>query len=1303
MSKSNLIVEQQDAFKSILFKTKSEEPLTTFEAVSSFSESNKTLIGCLKCFKFENLRQEFNHYKRKKDEFKNDQVLLELGFLQNLAENKKIGILLEVVNSSQFDGFYIFGENPIYKIRTDFEVYTPFQALPDEMLSVRNNHINVISKNNTFERTFTQVKEEKEEVEKNVTSLIQFLTEHLETIFPGNISLPQHLKNGAISSIISSLVACSTSTLTMMYADMGVGLKILNSTNVVSSLINLAYQIHNVCITWNINFDIKKVLQEIPSMATNMYSTLQSNAASDILAPAISCICAIIIAGSTLFGVTDVRNVIQLGSLSKATRTLTTDVKEVVNFVLQDLFKLDYTGDSALYNDLIQMARRSSELIVKPVYEFIQNGELYQELHNFPNQVLEKVTKKFSDKNASQVVISAKNMLSTNLTQITELIKAIKIITDQKNRIETLAVLFAGQPAVGKSSFVHYIKDHIAQLLQLPKKMYNLDKSGGFCLPYGGEAFGLYNEFLGAGLKNDDFLPSFNSVISGDPANFESAHLAGKVQPVMLKTVFLTSNNINPNLVGPDGITYEAAQAVWSRTLRFELKDPKNPTRMSENPHRKKDFSHLTISFVKFNEFGQKIETSVSVKEVIHMIVQQMIIREVNFLKTLEEFHLPECETRKAFLENLIKPKANSKTKEFFVVRIQGAAGTMKTCFSERMSQVYESHLRIPVVKLKNFTQETEERAIFLVDDLVLTLENKREYFSWINKISPGSIVIIVTNEEIKRQSSLLMSSIAWAIGDNKPYYYKVQEELPSGYSRRIGLSGVVYHNEEKIINRIDTQHTITSVGNSGFSYQGINLSEDNIINTIFSSYLNFIKTTQQIIFLDTTYTGCINPTISIEANTLEDLMSTLNDVGKMYQSYTRNDLPVKIKVDPKFSKTVFGKTTPSEWKVPKNIKTSAELEALMKRMVVGLLKLNPAAEVELKIKELGSLVYTKGIIYRGFKPPCASTFTFLNGVAYFMGTAIQPEEYAQYIVQNHFSENLSQIPCLVLQEFTHKLTTLEDKVKILYSTAIKILELETRIPTPTKILINQLKKNKLIWISAGLIAATGFGAVLHNLFKRKTKNVHSNSCDDEDHAIKKWQDDFVTALHSGNREMIKRIRAEAEAEGLIRNLNQFEADIRSNAKHKKIPTTKENLEMVKRVFRSDNEQLIYSVIKDYPEEIYELMKTQSNSLTKKDEATFVTPTLLDNFKNKLLRNYVTISTQYGTCFGLCLKEDKLITVSHIFKDTGDKAIVRSDGKMYEAEVCKIIRSRDLAYVNVIDKAFPPARDITSSFIKQKI
>jgi len=531
------------------------------------------------------------------------------------------------------------------------------------------------------------------------------------------------------SAITSAVLAIGTSLHTLFTTKTTVTSKVLNSVAITSSLTTFCLAIYRLFKQHRIRCDITRVTAQLPALAADILNNdIKANSMSWIY-PSITTLISIIVGSLTIFQVCDIKSVIEKGRLLQATKGISTTANDVTKFLLEDLAGLDVTGDQKAFDELHKWAKRTAELSVMSPMDFIQNSELNHELHAAIAVSLPILTNKYKSRDLSHAAKSAYSLILTNINKLQEKIEAIKIIGDACKRVETFGVFFGGKKGLGKSRLCTYVTEYIAGILGLPKTIYNLNKSKdtGFYGPYGGAAFAEIQEFMA--LKElDPNLAHINQIISGDHFNLESAHLSGKQQPFNARIVYLTSNNICPDLLRV--LEKEAAKATWDRILRFEVIDDKVQGRTGLNAHRKPDFSHLSFNFVTSSDEVNAANIQkrpVTINDVLGIILYQTALREYQFLnsaistKTMTEDDIKE---RKNFLKGIIDrndAKANSG-QDFNIIRLEGPLQSGKTRLADQISHYVHGVLpQWSIVKVIEWLPRPTKRRIYIIDDLIET------------------------------------------------------------------------------------------------------------------------------------------------------------------------------------------------------------------------------------------------------------------------------------------------------------------------------------------------------------------------------------------------------------------------------------------------------------------------------------------------------------------------------------------------------------------------------------------------------
>ena len=128
-----------------------------------------------------------------------------------------------------------------------------------------------------------------------------------------------------------------------------------------------------------ISFSKKRALEAVSELTAETLGSTKSNSAMTWILPVVVNLVAIILAGLTLFKVVDIKHVMNGGSALRAIKTIKDSVGDVTNYILEDLFKLDVTGNVPYYETTIKLAHRSVELASMPYHQFVSDPKLYQD------------------------------------------------------------------------------------------------------------------------------------------------------------------------------------------------------------------------------------------------------------------------------------------------------------------------------------------------------------------------------------------------------------------------------------------------------------------------------------------------------------------------------------------------------------------------------------------------------------------------------------------------------------------------------------------------------------------------------------------------------------------------------------------------------------------------------------------------------------------------------------------------------------------------------------------------------------
>jgi len=1140
------------------------------------------------------------------------------------------------------------------------------------------------------------------EITDQFLNLLQSLSD-----YPILKDLPEAIMANLIAGITSSTFSLLNALYSIRDMKNSKVTFVLQIAAIVSALTHLAICVSTVCQYWHIGYDLYKAKATLKELANRFLQSVNANFFGDMLQPTISMIITVLLAGSTLITGTSFKDVIQLGAVSRAIRTIKTDAKELTEWICEDLLQLDLKGDVIVYDRMIVLAKRSSELLIIPTYEFIAKGELLSELRTLPNEAIELSTKVVKSESKSKALNSARVVLMNNIASIRVKLEAIRAVEDQAERIETIGVLLAGQPGVGKSSFVKYLTMKLGEMFKYSPTLFNLNKqSNGFSLPYGGQAFAVYNEFMAKRSEKDGILMDYNNYVSGDPANLEAAHLEGKVQPVKFRVVFLTANDVNPKLDDPNGgLTTQAAQAFWDRTIRLEIIDENIKGRMDTNAHRRQDYEHLRINLVKqkiLNNTTVQTElerTPMTVTETIHLLAKMMAMREIAFIKKNDMTDIDGIEQRLRYLEDIFQRYFSTTAnqiddliggREYFTIRLQGLPDTGKTENIKKLVNMYKTHFPYyRVVKAQpKMRYVPEAPCIYVFDDLLYTLEAKRWAFELINTLHERSIVIIATNEVIPMKNYLHVPFFQNAV----PYRKIPNEILPSGYARRIGLSGDVWFNDTCTRVPNYTAITIDCGRNYVTKIDGKSYSPNQLTDYCFKKWNEYEKQSTEVNIIHEKYSGNIKPDIELISGSLDELKTVAGSRAKCIQAHMSSYGETKIRVDKEFLDMAEGSTMISDWLDFENLNTPSDVVATARKFATSVNRIKPDVTVRITILEQMELTLINHTIYIYDATQTNEVEIVESDMFYLSGFPLSVNAYVNYVVYGRINDTMQHIPEHLLREVRARIEMSNTPLAKHYKIIVDIERIQNTVQTPkSDIITKMIKDNKILTICGGLLSVYCIYKTMRFAYDRYfTDNTRtSNHVSEPDDAAEEHCAKLRKAIMAGDRAAREAVYDSARKAGVYERVNDFEYEYRSNAAR---------FDDIKTAIATRDHDTLIQLIHSKPAHIAKyIMMTKSNMMTTDEE--FSAPTSLDIVQKKLLKSYVQVSSDSGKCYGVVYKGNSLITVSHLFDNINSKAVVQSAGKSYKAKIVALSRERDLAWLKIEDRSFPSHPDITNMFV----
>lgn len=960
--------------------------------------------------------------------------------------------------------------------------------------------------------------------------------------------------------------------------------KVLNSMNLISNLTSLISNLYAVCLATNIEFDVQAASDIAIQALQAEFITANSDQplTPDEVHPIVPWIpriigivfsiaigaCALLPSDSWAAAI--LKN---YGTASKAGEDATKTVKSL----LEDVCGISLAGDEKLVENMRNLNKQGTDLLVHPNYFFFEKRKKYIELLDFPTKVDDLCRVKLNPDTHKILTMTLKN-LQTTRTLIVQKIQEINSVLSRGDRQTTLGLALSGQGGIGKSEVGKYICRQIAKKLDMDDdSIYPLDKDReGFFEVYKSEKFGLSNEFCATFAKNDGFLAHANKIVSGDPFNFESAFV--KHQPCRLALAVITMNDI-PDL--RPALAEGAIAAFWSRFERFQVVDPlvltpEQGRKEGANKHRRKDYSHLSFYTVSSGDLNAHVQRDVpttgtpeNVKSVIEALACRVASKEYEYLcsykNTCPEEEVEQVEKRITWLKskfphlNLVS--SNGSSGRVFTVRIEGQPDAGKTFYVERfLTPELTSLLRrhefkmikdVDVFENLDIQSLDKEQPYILVLDDVLREANLTKYHGLVNHIHSSSIIILCSNTYEEPTLSWTSATVGRfpIIGD--AFYtapsitVKELDGVPSGVFRRLGYAHPVIVQKkngttETLITREgDCVHVRAQRGNTYYLIPHGNgnnpMSNNTVTDVIIRKFREFLVYSSEFTWVQAPL-NIVDPDVLIKSDSYANLVHMLSDPYNLAKAFGKSnsqnpDPRLIIRLTPSLMRFVEGKTFMKDWIVPKEPLDEVSRKHLAEKIFSVLTRLKPDATVRVMVN--GDVIECKGNMgYDGTTPDFENQqFELLpdGSVSLLVtGSIIPPEDIASFLVggieSGSLPINLEPRTILKLQEWLVCVKDTEPK-------ASRIREEELSLNTKRSVeqLMLQFKLRQIFTHPAVLtaicvIGMVGLGGIGYGIYKMcmsmsnngNDNSITANTGDDDDPEYIQYRNERIQAVMDG-------------------------------------------------------------------------------------------------------------------------------------------------------------------------------------------
>nr|QIJ25870.1 hypothetical protein [Warroolaba Creek virus 3] len=1112
---------------------------------------------------------------------------------------------------------------------------------------------------------------------KDTMQFVQMLTDLLDGLLSKEVK--DTLTYTVCSSLVASLLGFITSAVAMFNSTAVGG--VIHGAVLLTQLNAFVANLHVVLKASNITFSKERALEAVQVSIQSAIDKLTPNS-FEWLATLFQQAMLVMIAGLTTFKVVDIKHVLETGAMIKANETITKSISGFTKFVLQDLCHLDITGEAAYFKEVTDYAERSIFLAATPYHEYITKPELYQELENMLTNVIPVVSKRVTPKTSASLR-SACTILVNHVSVLNNKLASIREALTAQLRQETVGIYLCGKQAVGKSSLITYVWNKIAEEMGYSKDQYNLslNNDSAHFAPYAMQHVGIYNEF-GFYRDQDPILPKLTGIISGDPFNMPGAALEHKVQPANFKAVFLTSNVLSPNLTG--ACSQQGVEALWDRFLRFEIIDPKNPSRNQTCPWRQPDFSHLTVRLYRTNDSSLVLPESsmevMTVEQMIKEIKAQLIARELNYLKTRAAALHPADYIENRIRQLELTPNAG---RTFFVVRYQGPPSAGKTADASVLATLFNQAYRLPIRYVYSFDElPIKAPAIYVVDDILPQQEHK-SYLAWINRTHERSVVLLVTN-------TILEPKGIWK------KVVHIDSDAPSGIARRLGISHPTLYKgpDGKIHNlAMPYQYTVNKTS-SGLATCG-DITNGDINNYLLKEYNNYLISMGGIVKTQLPYTGPLDDwDFHGVFKTVDEMHSCLSSKTAATAAYAKG----RIAISPRLANFAQTMEKPIELLSAVNVTTAEHMEHNATVLASFFERRIPGVRMYFTIGDKTFVVDG-----RTLHLPCNTDISvkatpdefIITNIA---STVVVPRSVA---LKNYFSEQpmlLSELQDDVSSylALNHYIANHEDRQN--WHAWFSLNKLRESIQSyKEKGALSFAMNNKVVTIIAAIGVAVTTCVTAKRLWNWAfTKELKQNTSGDEDNPddprykpLQDLRERYQRAVFNrGNPSLIKQ---EAAEKGMGKLFGEWEIAFRSNAR---------NVQDVVNLLQNTPIEHAVRHLRENPKSLRSLVEYCRSeyhvpNMVSIDDIITPIPSLTKAMAAKLIKNYARIDAK-GSCYALGLRDKLFVTVSHLFGAVNETCQIRYNGEAYNARCIKLNRPRDLAIVMVTDKHFPTLTNIES-------
>lgn len=1109
------------------------------------------------------------------------------------------------------------------------------------------------------------------------------------------------------ASIVGSVVSLLSSVVALFAIRDQRTARIATAISLAGSLTALCGQL---AATFPHDFDwsLSKASESIEPLSRRISEVIDSSSPSDEVIPnsldlrtliqtGIIAVVSLLFAGLGFTGLCQWKDLHLTSTIFEDIRKSSGSAKSIANFILGDILGYDLDGDYPQCKELELLVERGSKLQAKQPADFISDpSELYN-LQRFVQEVV-KVTSLKMSQGASRRYHTAKQLLVELYRHLLQKLDSVNAILATRPRQVTIGLLLSGPPGHGKSEFGKYICRKVCEALHYPTRVYCLNKKqDGFYEPYGGDAIGVYNEFM-ALRAEDPILRDLNLICSSDPMNFEGASLDGKSQPCRLKIVFLTSNSHEPAIVR--ALSEGAVEATWDRLYHVAVEDPLCRGRHYPNPHRRPDFSHLQLKRVIHNSIDNVTFQDMSYATLFERLIGRVAIAERDYIQSIldssEELDVSmrsSLSSRKLHLANLITSNQayddtvipNAGGREFFITRLQGLGGTGKTTLASGLSAKLGALLGYPIQwssSQPEFVPDLSQPFIYVLDDWLREGFDTRSFVNNMNLTHELSIFIITSNDVFKRVPAYCRRIMQWLRLPTTDIWDATQTEYDSGVVRRLGLQGITRCLDGDLATNEEFTKTFTF--EHGFNIKdayGRIGSPGMIEDIIFKSYRVYLTIPRDIYLLEGIPPVFVEPGVQVTATTPKQLLQAMRSFTSLCNVLADRNSCVKLRIADRIQLgQIDGQTLAKSWIVTGFSDDPEQLRAVWLKMCATYYRTYPNEALSVTITDTSTTLY----FYRGVAYTYGSsifdqmpTTQIENDIVVLRrvdGTTtrvtareiVAASDYNQYegaLYNCSIKEYQAITRCFAAYIIANPYSTMAYEAKLARSRFRSIWSLKAHA------LRKRLTSSPVFWLGVALLGTGAIYGIIRGISSLLQPVIDANSATP---AESKGRNPVQTVMH---RMTNRNSATPAESKG---------RDVPALALRKMTPF-RPNASSKYPEFDLAEASLRLSNVEGPPE-------IEANMLALRDMIK-QPPSAVEIAAASIAKAYFTVHGSNGSCYAIHLAGHYYLTVSHTFKTLGEICLLQQDGQRYEASVYWLDRKRDLAILRCLEPrklATPP-------------